>query len=173
MKKIIFLCGFCGSGKDYFADKLINNDISQYDMPLTFPYNLNFKECLRLSFAMKLKELFCEKYGLDIKYLEENKKFYRNKIIEFAKEIRKYDDSYFARHILKQIEASNKNIILITDLRFKIEYETIKQKYNDVSIYYIQRIEDGKYQEPSNESDFVFLNEIVYEKQTITYVLNN
>lgn len=167
MKTIIFLCGFCRSGKDYFADKLISKQsLEEYNL-YNFPIDLDFSNCLRVSFAHQLKVLFCEKNNIDLDYLEENKERYRYKLIEFAKEIRKYNDAYFAQHILEKIRESDKNLILITDLRFKVEYETIVKIYKNVKVFQVERIG----QLPNNESDFSFINEINFPVQKITYSL--
>lgn len=167
MKNIIFLCGFCRSGKDYFADKLMNKEsLEEYNLG-DFPIHLDFSNCLRLSFAHQLKLLFSKQNNIDILYLEENKERYRHEIIKFAKEIRKYNDAYFAEHVLEKIKESDKELILITDLRFKIEYETILNVYDDIKIFQIERIG----QVASNESDFSFINEIDFQIQKITYSL--
>ena len=123
--------------------------------------------CLRLSFAHQLKLLFCQQNNIDITYLEENKEIYRYEMIKFAKEIRKYNDAYFAQHVLEKIKESDKKLILITDLRFRIEYETIVKVYDDIKVFQVERIG----QVASNESDFSFINEINFPIQKITYSL--
>jgi len=137
MTQIIVLSGADGVGKDTFAKTM-------------------FPDHKRLAFADKLKQLFSEYKKISLEELEKNKNSYREEIKEYAKNMRKDNDYYFVDIIMNEIRSNEilinqfdmsemskndfddnsiyKNII-ITDLRFQIEYNTLKKLKNCHFIY--------------------------------------
>lgn len=156
---VILLCGFCGAGKDSFADRLMSGgDLSQYTLPDDFPDPSLFRDCLRLSFASRLKDMYCAHHSISSSHLEDHKTELRMSLIEFATDIRKSDDAYFARQVLQDIEASHYRSVLITDLRFRVEYDTITSVFPHARVYVLKR--PG--QLPCNESDLSVLSEVMH-----------
>lgn len=99
-KKIgIAICGGMCSGKSFLAKKLKSNKI--------------------YSFADNLKKL--------VSYISDNDDI-KNRILlqqigEGAKST--FGDNFWAQQLIKQIISENKNIVIIDDLRFNVELETL------------------------------------------------
>jgi len=91
----------------------------------------------RFSFAKKPKEIFCKIKGISLDDFEKNKEKYRKDLIWFSEEIKKGYPYIWADFVKKQMNVTKIN--LITDLRFKVEYERIKEVDNVIVIHVIDK----------------------------------
>ena len=113
---IIALYGEKRVGKDY-ACKIIQKYL---------PYK-------RIAFADIPKSIICKTLNISLFEFENNKEKYRPYLIRFAEEMKKY----LGKDIWCKMANVTDNII-ITDLRFKEEYNCIK-KYNPIIIHIIDK----------------------------------
>jgi adenylate kinase family enzyme len=140
MRYIILVSGWAGSGKDTFADRLVEK--------------FNFK---KLAFATSLKKAVAQKYNIDIELTktQEGKqqiiaqcnKTVRELLIEEALVMRKVDAEVFIKKTCEEINEFdiNQNVV-ISDLRFKDEYNYVFKKYHNkyntkVNIFRIERFD--------------------------------
>jgi len=91
----------------------------------------------RFSFAKKPKEIFCKLKGISLDDFEKNKEKYRKDLIWFAEEMKKGYPYIWVDFVKRQMNVTKVN--LITDLRFKVEYEKIKEIDNVVVIHIIDK----------------------------------
>lgn len=135
-KTIIVLSGFKGSGKDTFAN-IIKNECN--------------RKCRVISFADPIRKLIRNVYGIKtpdynkkenmkfrIPYL--GKKTYRQLMIDIGQKIKEYDNNFWARYIENTIKSSESDLIVISDMRFKSEYnmlERLKKQGYDVKYCWI------------------------------------
>ena len=129
MKYLIAITGYDRCGKDYVSDKL----------------EMIFK-AKRVAFATPLKEVACKILNINIDEFNKNKNKgkileiktsinelsksmpYRNFIIELSKNLREVlGAKIFINRTLKDLENAEEEVGLITDMRFKLEEETIRK----------------------------------------------
>ena len=127
MRKVIAFCGFESSGKSYSAKRLFTT--------------MGF---VKTSFANSLRDIAFNVIGMT---LEEGMKNYdklkktelingltfRNILENLGASVRKYDEDFWARGVLKFIQETPKNVC-IDDLRYPNEYKVLKEycKKNDI-----------------------------------------
>ena len=119
MRKVIAFCGFESSGKSYSAKRLFTT--------------MGFA---KVSFADTLRDIAFNTIGLS--YEEGMKKYaelkqtnlingltFRNILENIGASVRKYDEDFWVKGVLKFIEENPKNIV-IDDLRYPNEYKLLK-----------------------------------------------
>ena len=120
MRKVVAFCGFESSGKSYSAKRLFTT--------------MGF---IKTSFANTLRDVAFSVIGLPFKEgmekYDELKKTelingltFRNILENLGASIRKYDEDFWARSVLKFIKENTKNVC-IDDLRYPNEYRVIKE----------------------------------------------
>jgi len=166
MNKIILITGYDRCGKDYVASKLadyLNADIKHL--------------------ADTLKDIVCDILNLKREELEEFKdnEHYisrhitktnimpdlcsvRNYIIKVATTLRKnIGEHIFIEAIKDKIKESNKDYIIIPDIRFLIEYEELSKSFNTFTIKIDSELDncgknDIKYEVDKIPYDYIFKN---------------
>ena len=119
MRKVIAFCGFESSGKGYSCQRLMMT-----------------KGFIKTSFANTLREVAFNTIGIPfkegMKQYDELKKTeiingltFRNILENLGASIRKYDEDFWAKGVLKFIKENTKNVC-IDDLRYANEYRVIK-----------------------------------------------
>ena len=138
-KKVILITGYDRCGKDYLADKLAN-----------------YLDAAIIHLADPLKDIVCDMLGLNREELEDLKNNYyscldieygyngkdrsqtlnfRNFIIKIASILRKnISEHVFTEATKNRIKESNKDYIIIPDVRFLIEYEELSKSFNTFTI---------------------------------------
>jgi hypothetical protein len=91
----------------------------------------------RFAFAKKPKEIFCKIKNISLEYFENNKEKYRSEFNWFAEEMKKGYPYIWVDFVKKQMNVTEIN--LITDLRFNVEYEKIKEIDNIKVIHIIDK----------------------------------
>lgn len=120
MRKIIAFCGFESSGKSYSAKRLMTT--------------MGFK---KTSFANTLRDIAFSTIGIPFeegmtKYSELKKTElinglnFRNILENLGSAVRKYDEDFWARGVLKFIQGCPDNVC-IDDLRYPNEYRVLKE----------------------------------------------
>jgi hypothetical protein len=150
MNQIIGLCGVAGSGKDTMFSLL----------------NFNNPNVKRFALADALKtELFSfikELYNIDIfNCSREEKDLVRPILVEHGKIRRKQSDgthwtSLVTSHIQDYVRESNKNIAVITDIRYcEYEKDEVYWVRNTLGgkLIHISMIDDGKTVAPANNDE--------------------
>ncbi len=167
MKNIILLAGYCGSGKDTVGKYLCDN----YDYK-------------RLAFADKLKDTVSKIYNIKrenldnqefkndfkIKPLGETEKTIREILIDYSFKEKEKNIHIFVDKIILEFKKSNDTNFVITDFRFKHEYDRIKEKIQDYNIItiYINRIDNEKYNKYINDKSENDLKSFDFD-----YILDN
>jgi len=140
MEKLIILTGYSRCGKDSTAKGL--KEI----------YGKEGKTVDIFNFSWVLKKILAKILDISIDQLDEIK----NKDITYAtryftlnmrsllkrtadvfRELR--GDSFFAQQVMDLINSSNADICIITDMRFRVEYDTIKSNYDRYLIVRVDR----------------------------------
>lgn len=168
MKKIILITGYDRCGKDYVTNKLKN--IFDADV---FRFADELKLFITKLFNIDLETLDKKKNNGDELVIDnginKEKMSYRKLLNVVGTALREtFGDNFFARSIVNKIETSEKEFIILSDTRFLIEVETIKDyaKKNKYDII-IVKIESDldicgsngfKYEVPKIETDLVFIN---------------
>jgi hypothetical protein len=130
-KVMILVSGFSKSGKDFFADVLVQT-----------------KGFVKISIANKLKRDVSIKYsvprimldsqeGKDNFYLipEENKVIKgRDLLIREAKEQRSIDQDFYIKDVIKHIRESQNSKIIIPDVRYLNEINSVKTDFPEYKI---------------------------------------
>jgi len=102
---------------------------------------LKYIKYKRVAFADIPKDIICKTFNITLEEFEEHKDHYRPFLINFAEYMKKIKGKdYWAKMAL---ESEYKNI-LITDLRFKEEYNYIKQ-FNPIIIHIVDKNIPEKY----------------------------
>ena len=120
MRKVIAFCGFESSGKSYSAKRLFTT--------------MGFE---KTSFANALRDVAFKTIGIpfeegmvkydELKHTELiNGLNFRNILENLGSAIRKYDEDFWARGVLKFIKECPKNVC-IDDLRYPNEYRVLKE----------------------------------------------
>ena len=109
-----------------YGEKRVGKDTTANILQKYFP-NLE-----KRAFANIPKNILCKTLNISLAEFENNKEKYRPYLIRFAEEMKKY----FGKDIWAKLVT--KDNILITDLRFKEEYEYIK-KFNPIIIKIIDK----------------------------------
>ena len=118
-RKVIAFCGYQGSGKSYSTKRLMTT--------------MGF---VKTSFAHTLRDIAFQTLGISfdegmLKYEELKKtKLYnnltfRNILENLGLAVRKYDEDFWAKGVLKFIQSTPKNVC-IDDLRFPNEYRVLR-----------------------------------------------
>jgi len=129
---IIAIIGYRRCGKDFLTQKLLEL------------YNNSETSAKRFAFADPLKDYICDLMNLSREELEElkentnykfniGKKSYnmREFLVTFANRLRQiFGDDIWAKATIKMLKKDNSDIKIISDMRFLIEYKTLK-KYAD------------------------------------------
>ena len=169
---IILLRGYSKSGKDYIGNILCSK------------YNYN-----RFSFADSLKEIVSEKYNCSIQLLhsqdgkkmicqsDNNRRTYRQILIDEALYYRSINPDIFAENCCKSIIQSNTDKIVITDWRYENEISvitTIFPTYKVFPVHIINKLQDkspvddiSEYQLINRKGDYTIHNcmtDNIYEK---------
>ena len=119
MRKVIAFCGFESTGKTFSAKRLFTT-----------------MNCAKTSFANALRDVAFKTIG--IPYEEGMEKYqelkqtklindltFRNILENLGSAIRKYDEDFWAKSVLKFIEETPKSVV-IDDLRYPNEYHVLK-----------------------------------------------
>ena len=142
--KIIGISGAARSGKDTFADCLIDVFSSM---------NINAH---KMSFANQLKfevrDFLQKTIGIDsFTQDDEEKKIIRPFLVTWGSEVRrKQNPNVWIDHVEAQLDESKVNII--TDVRFENEMEWLKQK-GGYSVFINRYLEDGSVVNPANDTE--------------------
>lgn len=119
MRKLIAFIGVEGSGKGYSCQRLL--------MTRGF-IKLSFANCLR-DIAFKTIGMTFEEGMKNYEKLKQtsliNNLNFRNILENLGSAVRKYDEDFWARSILKDIEGTPRNVC-IDDLRYPNEYRILK-----------------------------------------------
>lgn len=130
----ILVSGYRGAGKDTFY-ALANNfhNITSWYKHIAGPDKGQRLDDLasgcvsRLAFADMLREEYCREHNVHIMHLHRNKEVYRPRLIEFATAQRKkFGDDYYARAVALNICRNPRDTVIVTDWRFRVEYDRIK-----------------------------------------------
>lgn len=120
MRKVIAFCGKAGSGKDYSASRLFKTMgfkvVAYADALRDVAFSiigLPFETGMKCYDKLKQTELI-------------NGQTFRNMLENLGSGVRKYDEDFWARTVLKHIKDSQDNIA-ISDLRYANEYSIIKE----------------------------------------------
>jgi adenosyl cobinamide kinase/adenosyl cobinamide phosphate guanylyltransferase len=148
MKTVVLLSGKMRSGKNTFADILIE-ELTKQSPNLTVKYDFFAKpvkdQCKEV-FSTLTKYLNMVSSTYDIKELytdednwyEDKNEITRILLQTYGTEIfrEKVDKNYWSNLMKRSIESSTNDVIIITDLRFKNEIEIIKSslKFNTISV---------------------------------------
>jgi len=114
----------------FYGEKRTGKDTSAEILHKLLP---DFK---KTSFAYIPKKILAQTFGISIEKFEELKntdEIFRQYLINFAETMKEYFDQY----VWAKLAISGENLI-ITDLRFKEEYDYIK-KYNPIIIHIVDR----------------------------------
>jgi len=142
---IIALSGEARAGKDTVADLLTE----MIDKPIT-----------RLAYATTLKEEVAEMFGVSIGVIDilknDNRSIsmdgvdynIRKTLQEVADKHRKDDSSYYSKKLLDNIPTDG--VVIITDMRYLLEYNELKEKYPDT--LFIKIVREGTTIEHSDHS---------------------
>jgi len=162
MSKVILITGYDRCGKDYVASKLanyLNADIEHLADPLKDIVcditNLNREELedLKNNYYSYLNI----EYGYNGRDRTQTLNF-RNFIIKVGATLRKnIGEHIFVEAIKNRIKESDKDYVIIPDIRFLIEYKELSKSFNTFTI----RIE--------SELDSCGKNDIKYEVDKIPY----
>ncbi len=124
---IVMFSGYLGSGKDVAAEYLVTK----------YAYK-------RVAFADVLKDEVACIYNLERKtldcpvgkqtYVEKHNKTVRQILINHGEARRKINPNYWTDKVIKQIKESKIYNIVISDWRFKNEYEVIKQSFESANV---------------------------------------
>ncbi len=126
---IIAIIGYRRCGKDYLTQKLLEL------------YNNSETSAKRFAFADPLKEYICDLMNISREELEKlkedinytftiGKKQYtmREFLVTFANRLRQiFGDDIWAKATIESMKKDNSNIKIISDMRFLIEYKTLKK----------------------------------------------
>lgn len=123
--KIILLSGFAGAGKDTFAEVLCQH-----------------KGFTRFAFADPIKETIAKQFHVPLEWLHSplgkqkivEGKTLRQHCIDLGEGKRSEDIEYWGKQIVKQIQDSNLQYIVISDWRLLPELFTIQKAFPDASI---------------------------------------
>ena len=126
-RKVIAFCGFEQSGKNYSCKRLITT--------------MGF---IKTSFAHVLRDIAFSTLGIPFEEgMEKYEEFKKTKIYEdltfrnilenLGSAVRKYDEDFWARGVLRFIQSTHKNIC-IDDLRYPNEYRVLKNYCKDNGI---------------------------------------
>lgn len=131
MKGLIYMVsGKIRSGKDYVSDILVDK----------FGF-------IKYSFADKLKEETSESCNIELKYFNTQfgkqsmsvyGKTYRQLLIDHAEYKKMFDQNYYTKFVIKNIQKDYHDRIVISDFRYPYEYQLVKEKLN--SFYEIKTI---------------------------------
>jgi dephospho-CoA kinase len=173
--KIIFLSGFRGSGKDA-TYKVIRDKFHQP--------NILF---IRISIADTIKDIGAETYNFDRKLADDhfekdkkrhelNGKSIREVCREIADEKQKGDPTCFSRVACNKMRkcnaerlTNNEIIFVVTDYRYKHDYDEIKNQFSSEEIVTI-RINRKSVKEPDRERE---REEYALEDFPFDYIINN
>jgi len=109
-----------------YGEKRVGKDYTCKILQKYLPYK-------RIAFADIPKNIICKTLNISLTEFENNKEKYRPYLIRFAEEMK----NYFGKDIwCKMVNVTDNTII--TDLRFKEEYDCIK-KYNPIIIHIIDK----------------------------------
>ena len=152
----IALCGIAGSGKDYLADWLVQE-----------------QSFTKIAFADSVRKITHDLFPfIDEHYDAHDKEMKlpcgyspRDVWIGLSNELRKYDNEIFLRHTAEKIKMTHVDNIVVTDLRDIIEYEWLEK--NGYTIILIERTDkiyepndyDKKILQFVDKIKFVFTND--------------
>ena len=168
MSKVILITGYDRCGKDYVAIKLVNYLNAEIE-----------------HLADPLKDIVCDIAKLDREELEDLKNNYysylnieygyngrertqtlnfRNFIIKVGATLRKnIGEHIFVEAIKNRIKKSNKDYVIVPDVRFLIEYEELSKSFNTFTIRLNSELDNcgkngNKYEVDKIPYDYVFNN---------------
>ncbi len=168
---IILLSGYAGSGKDTFADLLIELCESKGISYKKYAFADEVKKDISIMYKefVTFESLFTQegkaKEIIKSETSEETKTA-RQLLIEHSANMKKvYGNDYWAQIVCKQIDGSNK-IHIISDWRYNIEYETVCSYFHDCKIITV-RINRSFLKVLSDPSEHEL------DDKTFDYVVNN
>lgn len=140
-KLVIALTGAKGSGKDYFAD-IVKEHFNAESVAFADPIKA---QCRKL-YQLESLEAY-DKFKRDEVVMMGRRVSGRHLVRELGMLMRSYDESQFIRYVNRQIDKSDADIILVTDLRFGNEllyFENLR-RFHDVHIFKINsgQVYDG------------------------------
>lgn len=148
-REIIAFIGRQGSGKSYQAQQLVKE-----------------RDFVKLSFANPLREIAFKIIGMDfeegMKQYDELKRTelinglnFRNILENLGASVRKYDEDFWARALIKDIKETMGNVV-IDDMRYPNEYVAVKNYCNSNNVtfraYYCNYKSDVYDEENTHES---------------------
>jgi hypothetical protein len=131
MKKIIAISGKKHSGKDTAA-RVIMETLG--DVPM-----------VRIAFADALKEEVAKVCGVTVDYIELNKDIFRPILQWWGTEWRRnmFGDNYWIDRLFDKVDVAPADVIVITDVRFKNEYDAIQSWQGTKMMLRIERAFTG------------------------------
>lgn len=128
MPKVILISGYAGSGKDTFVNFCLN----------TF-HATDINNVKKYAFAKPIKDIAIKYFGWDGK---KDKKG-RQLLIDIGQAGRKYNPDIWVDKTIKEIENDNPEIAIISDWRFKNEFEKMVKKFGRENVITIRVKRDG------------------------------
>ena len=123
MSQIILISGYAGSGKDTFANLLIDQ------LPNAKKY----------AFADPIKEIAYKYHNWN--GIKDEKG--RQLLIEIGKTGRKVNLHIWTEEVIEKIQKQKPEVVIISDWRFKHEYEKMKEVFEKKNILTIRVKRDG------------------------------
>ena len=151
---IILIRGYSQSGKDFVGKILCKK----------YGYQ-------RFAFADSLKRLVCNKYNIQMEQLhsqhgkmqiceeDEQKRTYRQILIDEALLARNNDDNCFAKDCCEEIQTYDAKLIVITDWRYPNELDVIKDYFPDYHILTVHLVRTSQTMSPvQDQSEYQLEN---------------
>jgi len=156
---IIGISGKMGSGKDYYADKLLKK----------------FVNSIKICFADQLKVIVATKYNIDIKLLFGDKtQEHRELLQETGQDERKIDKKIWIKYTnnwIKLYQMRGFKYIIISDVRYKNEANYIKQKGGIVIRIHAPKRNLQRLQKENSNGNHI--SEIDLDDYKFDYTINN
>lgn len=133
---IILLSGYAGSGKDTFADLLIELFESKKISYKKYAFADEVKKDISLLYkdVLTLESLYTQEGKSKLIETSEGVKTARQLLIEHSANMKKiYGNDYWAQIVCKQVDTSNK-VHIISDWRYNIEFDTIYSYFHKEKI---------------------------------------
>lgn len=124
---IILVSGKRYAGKDYVCDQALAY--------LKESYN-----CIKISHSDINKQLYCEKFGADLKRMLRNREYkesHRNNLIKFAQNLQQSNPLILSEFVFEKIQnmtSSNVDIVFISDFRRKTEQLVFEQRFGQKNV---------------------------------------
>jgi hypothetical protein len=131
---ILLISGYAGSGKDTFADYLVDMLETKGFYYDRFAFANKVKEEVSTIYKIPLSNFYTQTGKNSIVSTSEGDKTCRQLLIEYSAQMKlNFGNDYWAKLVCNEISTS-KDFILLTDWRYNAEYDTIKSYFSDQTI---------------------------------------